>query len=157
MNESRFKASTPSLAVAEYQHGQSLVELAIAVPILMLLLLAAADMGRVFYFWIAVNSAARAGAQYGSQSVITAADTAGMTAAARTDAANMAGLSVTASQCTCAGSSVVSACPASYCTDSPSATYVEVDTQAPFHTVTVYPGIPSSITVRGKAIMQVQP
>src|SRR5690348_3757611 len=114
-------------------------------------------MGRVFYCWIAVNSAARAGAQYGSQSVITAADPAGMTAAARTDGANMSGLSVTASQCTCASSSVVNGCPSSYCTESPNATYVEVDTQAPFHTVATYPGIPSSITVRGKAIMQVQP
>jgi Flp pilus assembly protein TadG len=156
MNESQFNAYAPASAALEYQRGQSVVELAIAIPVLIVLLLGAADMGRVFYFGIAVNSAARAGAQYGSQSVITAADSAGMKAAAQTDASNMPGLSVTASQCTCASSSTVNVCPSSYCTNSPNATYVEVDTQAPFHTVVTYPGIPSSITLNGKAIMQVQ-
>jgi Flp pilus assembly protein TadG len=155
--KSQIRDHTPALAAPEYQRGQSAVELAMVTPVLIVLLLGAADMGRAFYFGIAANSAARAGAQYGSQSVITAADSAGMRAAAQTDAANISGLSVTASQCTCASSSTVSACPSSYCTDSPSATYVEVDTQVPFHTVVTYPGIPSSITLSGKAIMQVQP
>jgi len=148
----KFNAYAPS----EYQCGQSMVELALVIPVLIILTLAAADMGRVFYFWIAVTSAARAGAQYGSQRVITAADSNGMIAAATTDAANVSGLSATSSQCTCASSSTVNACPSSYCTNSPNATYVEVDTQAPFHTLMPYPGIPSSITVSGKAIMQVQ-
>ena len=156
MNESQIDVYALALAAPEFQRGQSAVELAIVIPVLTVLLLAAADMGRAFYFGVAVNSAARAGAQYGSQSVITAADSAGMKAAAQTDAANVSGLSVTASQCTCASSSTVNACPSSYCTNSPSATYVEVDTHAPFHTVVTYPGIPSSITLNGKAIMQVQ-
>jgi Flp pilus assembly protein TadG len=154
MNDSPMNAC--EVCIAHECRGQSVVELAVLTPVLMLLLLIAADVGRVFYCGIAVNSAARAGAQYGSQSVITAADSAGMKAAAQADASNVSGLSVTASQCTCASSSTVSACPSSYCTNSPSATYVEVDTQAPFHTVVTYPGIPSSITVTSKAIMQVQ-
>jgi len=41
------------------------------------------------------------------------------------------------------------------CTNSPQATYVEVDTQATFNTIVSYPGIPSSLTVKGTAIMQV--
>ena len=45
--------------------------------------------------------AARAGAQYGSQSVATAANSSGMTLAATTDGANISGLTATASQCTC--------------------------------------------------------
>jgi Flp pilus assembly protein TadG len=145
-----------SVRVAHACRGQSMVELALVTPVLVFLVLAAADMGRVFYFWIVVSSAARAGAQYGSQSVITAADSAGMQAAAQADASNVSGLSATASQCTCASSTTVSACPSSYCTNSPNADYVEVNTQAPFHTVVSYPGIPSSITVSGSAIMQVQ-
>jgi Flp pilus assembly protein TadG len=157
MNEALINNCPRVSSALQYQRGQSTVELAIAVPVLVVLLLAAADMARVFYLAIAVSNAARAGAQYGSQSVITAADSAGMEGAAKTDAGNVSGLSVTASQCTCASSPTVSACPASYCTNSPNSTYVEVNTQAPFHTVVTYPGIPSSITLNGQAIMQVQP
>jgi Flp pilus assembly protein TadG len=135
--------------------GQSMAELALALPVLILLFLAAIDFGRAFYVWIAVNNAARAGAQYGSQTVITAADSAGMTLAATTDGANIPGISATASQCTCVPGTLVPPCPTSYCTNAPQGTFVEVDTQAPFSTVSRYPGIPSSITVTGKAIMQV--
>jgi Flp pilus assembly protein TadG len=44
------------------QRGQALVELALVTPILLLLLLAAVDLGRVFYAQIAVTNAAREGA-----------------------------------------------------------------------------------------------
>jgi Flp pilus assembly protein TadG len=137
--------------------GQSAVELAFALPVFILLLLATADFGRLFYVWIAVNNAARAGAQYGSQSVITAANSAGMILAATTDGSNIASLSATASQCTCISGTSVAVCSGSSynCANDPQATFVEVDTQAPFHTVVSYPGIPSSITVPGKAILQV--
>ena len=57
--------------------GQSAVELALALSVLLLLLLAGADFARVFYMTVAVNNAARAGAQYGSQTVITAANSNG--------------------------------------------------------------------------------
>jgi Flp pilus assembly protein TadG len=144
-------------AIGRWARGQSLVELAISLPVLVLLFLAAVDFGRVFYMWIAVNNAARAGAQYGSQNVVNAANSAGMSLAATTDGSNIAGLSATASQCTCAAGTSVPVCSGSSynCTNAPMAIYVEVDTQAPFNTVITYPGIPSSITVTGKAIMQV--
>ena len=129
-------------------------------PVLILLLLAAIDFGRLFYVWIAVNNAARAGAQYGSQSVTDAADSTGMLLAVTTDGSNISNLCATATpctatQCTCVSGTTVTACPSSYCTNAPTATFVEVDTQALFQTVANYPGIPSSITVKGKAIMQV--
>jgi Flp pilus assembly protein TadG len=44
--------------------GQSLVEVALALPILLLVLLGLADLGRAFYYTTAVASAARAGAAY---------------------------------------------------------------------------------------------
>jgi Flp pilus assembly protein TadG len=135
--------------------GQSAVELAITVPILVLLLVGA-DFGRVFYMSTGVNNAARAGAQYGSQTVITAADSSGMITAAKADGSNFANLTATASQCTCATSNTVAACPSSYCTNSPQATFVEVDTRSVFQTLVNYPGIPTSTTLLGKAIMQVQ-
>ena len=137
--------------------GQSAVELAIAVPVLALILLGAADFGRVFFFGIAVNNAARAGAQYGPQTLITAADITGMQAAATTDGSNIPSLTATASLCTCEtprGS--VAACAESYCDANATATFVEVDTSAPFSTLVNYPGIPHSMTLTGKAVMQVQ-
>ena len=73
-----------------------------------------------------------------------------------TDGTNIPSLSATASQCTCEASTSVAACAASYCTSNPNATFVEVDTSAPFHTLVNYPGIPSSMTLSGKAIMAVQ-
>jgi Flp pilus assembly protein TadG len=137
--------------------GQSALELAIILPVLLLLLLAAADFGRALYVSAAVQNAARAGAQYGSQSVITAADSAGMVAAAKKDASEITNLTATASQCTCASSSNVAACPQSYCTNNPEANYVEVDTHASFQLIGTYLGIPSPVQLSGKAVMQVQP
>jgi Flp pilus assembly protein TadG len=137
--------------------GQSALELGIAVPVLALILLGAADFGRVFFVGIAVNNAARAGAQYGSQSLIAAANAAGMQTAATTDGSNIPSLTATASQCTCEtprGS--VAACPDSYCDANATATFVEVDTSAPFSTLVNYPGIPHTMTLTGKAVMQVQ-
>jgi Flp pilus assembly protein TadG len=157
MNSSRSQERRPLAArCRRWAKGQSAVELALATPILVLLLLAGADFARVFYMTIAVNNAARAGAQYGSQTVITAANSSGMVAAAKTDGSNLSNLSATASQCTCESSTTVAACSASYCTNNPNATFVEVDTSAPFHTLVSYPGIPSSMTLSGKAIMAVQ-
>src|SRR5579872_1573710 len=135
--------------------GQSIAELALVLPILMFILLVGADFGRFCYVQIAVNGAARAGAQYASQSVISAADTNGIIRAAKLDGANISSLSATGSQCTCAPGSFVPACPTSYCTVDTQATFVEVDTQAPFQTLVHYPGIPSSLQLAGKAMMQV--
>ena len=70
---------------ARASSGQSIVEFAVAVGVLTLLLVVVADFARVFYESVGLQNAARAGAQYGSQSVITAADVNGMEAAATLD------------------------------------------------------------------------
>lgn len=48
--------------------GQSIVEFALVVPIMMMLLAGAIDLGRVFYAYIAVENAAKEGAFFGSRS-----------------------------------------------------------------------------------------
>jgi Flp pilus assembly protein TadG len=139
--------------------GQSAVEFAIAVPILALLLVAGSDFARVFFYSIAINNAARAGAQYGSQSVITAVDEDGMETAATNDGSNIPGITATAKQCTCV-TSTVTKCGGSYnCADYPKASFVEVDTTATFTTLVNYAafGLTNSFTLNGKAVMQVQP
>jgi Flp pilus assembly protein TadG len=137
--------------------GQSYVELAFVLPVLAIVLVVAADFGRLFYTYVEVINAARAGAQYGSNSVITAADATGMSAAAKRDGVNVANLTVTASQCTCGtATSSIPACAANFCTNDPEGNYVVVNTQVPFTTIVKYPGVPSSITLKGQAVMQVQ-
>src|SRR5262245_15953730 len=47
--------------------GQALVELALVTPLLLLLFAAAADLGRAFYAYVAVENAAKEGALFGSR------------------------------------------------------------------------------------------
>ncbi len=138
-----------------FARGQSMIEMAAVLPVLAVLLLAATDFARLYYTNIEVENAARAGAQYGSQSLITAADASGMKAAAQNDAFNLTGMSASAKQCTCMTSTTVAACPTAYCTSNPNATFVEVDTSKVFNTIIMYPAIPHSVTLNGKAIMRV--
>jgi PKD repeat protein len=51
-----------------HDRGQSLVELALVLPVLLVLLAAALDLGRVFYATISLNNAAREGAMAAAQS-----------------------------------------------------------------------------------------
>jgi len=48
------------------ERGQSLVELALCLPLLVLILLGVLDFGRVFNAYIVITNAARNGAYYGS-------------------------------------------------------------------------------------------
>lgn len=48
------------------EKGQGLVELAIILPLLLIILLGIIDFGRVFYAYVAITNASREGARYGS-------------------------------------------------------------------------------------------
>jgi Flp pilus assembly protein TadG len=158
MNSRRSDKKTPEARRRYWAaRGQSYVELAFALPVLAIILVVAADFGRLFYTYVEVINAARAAAQYGSNSVVTAADSTGMIAAAKQDGVNLANLTVTASQCTCGTATAsVPACSSNYCTNDPQGNYVVVNAQAPFSTITKYPGVPSSVTLKSQAVMQVQ-
>jgi Flp pilus assembly protein TadG len=135
------------------RRGQGALELAFAVPLLSLLAVVAADAGRAFFVGIEVTNAARAGVEYGVQNATTAGDLTGMKTAAKNDGKGIASLTATAkTYCQC-GSGTATTCPLpSTCTDPRG--YVEVDTSAPFKTLLNYPGIPTSLTLSGKAIMR---
>jgi Flp pilus assembly protein TadG len=164
MNRAPFQTQKPKEQRCSFsEKGQSAVEFAFIVPVLVLMLVIISDLGRIFFISIAVNDAARAGAQYGSQTNTTAADSAGMVSEASADSANIPNLNTpTASQCTC-GTPNPPTAPAcstlsqTYCADASSnAVFVIVNTSATFNTILNYPGVPSPITLQAQAIMQVQ-
>jgi hypothetical protein len=72
--------------------GQALVELALIVPLLVLMLAIAADFGRVFTAYITVSSAAREGASFGMMSTANATNHNGIRSAALADAPTIWGV-----------------------------------------------------------------
>ncbi len=58
----------PKIRDRERSRGQSVVEFALVLPILLLLLAATVDFGRLFYAYVAVENAAKEGALYGARS-----------------------------------------------------------------------------------------
>jgi Flp pilus assembly protein TadG len=154
------------------EKGQSVVEFAVVVPLLAFMLFVIADFGRIFFVSVAVNNAARAGAQIGSQGVNYASNTLFMQVAACNDyglSTTAAGfptstcktkLNPTASECTCVSPpGPITACStisSTYCKDSSVVTYVTVNTSATFKTILNYPGLSGPFNLTGQAIMQVQ-
>ena len=159
------------------ESGSAFVELALVLPLLLLLLIGAVELGRVAYASIEVSNAARAAVAYGSQNPGTAGDNAGMTAAASADAADLtnmgATLNTTANDaCVCntgTGTPSVSCsnmvqqccppgetahCTAGYYTGT-GVVYVQATTTATLSTIFNYPGLPNSFTLNGFAQMRV--
>jgi Flp pilus assembly protein TadG len=137
-------------------NGQAALELALLTPILALLLIIVGDSARVYYTAIELTGAAQAGAVYGGQSPIMAGDLAGIEQAARADAADLRTMTIAASTyCECPGDDAQFACSGmTACLDRRA--YVEVDTAATFHTLINYPGISSSLALKGKAVRRVE-
>jgi Flp pilus assembly protein TadG len=54
-------------AFAPHSRGQSMVEFALVLPLMLFLMAIAADFGRLFYAYVAVQNAAKEGALYGSR------------------------------------------------------------------------------------------
>src|ERR1700687_1244019 len=83
------------------QGGNTMVEVALALPALVYMLLGIASFAGIFNTSIELNNAARAGAQSPPKSQKPAADTSGISVAAKQDAPNIPSITVTSSRCTC--------------------------------------------------------
>ena len=148
--------------------GQAFVELALVLPIFLLLLVGAVEVGRLAYAAIEVSNAARAGVSYAAQSHTTAAldatNSAFIMQAATQDAPNITILSaVPSNSCSCessAGVFTTSSCTSINTNNcaSPSriVLYVQVQTSAKVDTLFHFPGIPKTVTLGGYANMRVQ-
>jgi Flp pilus assembly protein TadG len=159
--------------------GSAFVELALIVPTLVLMVIGAAELGRIGYAAVEVSNAARAGVAYGAQSATVDQDFPNMQLAARDDAPNLNTLVATAtgfcvcetvtsstgavarksiSVCSGTGSTISSQCGTSTTAGVTNyvVNYVQVSTTATVTTMFHYPGIPASFTLHGLAKMRVE-
>ena len=126
--------------------GGSFVELALILPMFLLILVPTVDIGRAIYMSIEVASAAQAGAAYGIQNPT---DASGMQSASTAGVSNLSGISAKATYgCECSDGTSASAS----CTSTPTCTYnsvnyVDVVATAPYSTTFGYPGLPSSMNI----------
>lgn len=153
-----------------------MIELALVFSLLVVLLVGMAEYGRIWYYSIAVASAAEAGAKYGAQShelsgTPTSSDPTGNIAnAARQDGTDVPGLNVqvVAPYCTCFymdGSTVANpTCavpPAMPCVPRAagdaihSIEYVQVNTSASVTPMFHVPGLPRTFNLSGQAVHRV--
>lgn len=131
------------------QRGAALAELAVALPILTLVMLGVVDFGRVWVQSSAVENAAYAGAAYGAQTISHADDTAGIYATVMADLNDSAVHEetytvVSEKHCECDGAAIDCA---DLCTTDTKRTYVRVRVGSEFRTLFDYPGIPSVLDV----------
>lgn len=160
--------------------GSATVELALTVPLLLLLLIGSAELGRIAYASIEVADAARAATAYAAQDPFDAGQTTLIEDAAQNEAYDLTltwpsgsvatycvcqttnsstGQATTTSQISCASSTAQSS---TYCETSTTndvtntvVQYVVAEPQATVATMFRYPGIPSSFTLNGFSEMRV--
>ena len=136
--------------------GQTVLELALMLPLMLLLLVGLIEIGRFAYFDILVSNAARAGAQYGAQSLIQAADKTGIETAAQSDGRNT--MTITPAQMCGCTAATLAICPpggggGGGC--GRPLVYVQVTATETYSSLFNYPGIPTSMTLTSTSTMRV--
>lgn len=140
---------------AKRECGQALIETAVTLPLLLLLLGGAIEIGRAAYASIEVSNAALAGVEYGTQNSQTAADTSGIQTAASNDAQNITlGTTTVSHSCICSNGSA-STCQPTDCSGANIETILTVQTQASFDPGFHLPGLPTSVSLNGQASQKV--
>jgi Flp pilus assembly protein TadG len=151
------------------QCGAVLVELGFLLPIFTLLLLAVFDIGMGYYYALEVSNAAKAGAQYGYQSSATMMDTTGIKNTAKNDGYDVtnssggkgsatwnSGYPTSTWGCMCSdGTQKTPSCGTTLTcsTNSRQVNYVDVQTRASYQTLVPWPGIPSTVTLKGETLL----
>jgi Flp pilus assembly protein TadG len=144
-----------AIGSARRDEAQSLVELALVLPLFLLILLGSAEFARFAWASVLTSNAARAGASFGAQKPTNALNTAGIQAAAASDSVNLTGLTTTRTiSCVCSNGAAILNCQTalSYCAAPATITdYVTVNTTS---TVTAFG---HSFTTTGKSTMVIAP
>ena len=140
------------------EKGQAMIEFALLLPVLLIILLGIIEFGRAAFYAIEVADAARAGAQYGSQSLADAANETNIMAAAQNNAQDMGGALMVnniSTACVCPGGGVVGSCTAALAGCYP-LVYLTVTTSYVFTPLFNYPGLPTTYNLTGSSTLPVQ-
>lgn len=134
--------------------GASLVELALSMPMFLVILAGAVDFGHAYCVSIEVAGAAQAGALYG---VRFPTDVSGMQEAAQNGAPDLTSFnSVAAYGCECPdGTSAVPNCTAPPSCSANYVNYVQVTTSAIYSPIITLPGLPAANSLQGFSRMRV--
>lgn len=139
-------------------HGFVVIEFAVTLGLLLLILLAAGDFGRIFYAQIALENAVRSGASFGARVGGAYLNDSGILAAASADDGGLSGVSITipARTCTCTDGSPVACDGNCGGTDPTPKIFLTVQANYLFEAITDFPGLPTSVPLRAKAVMRAQ-
>ena len=147
------------LKLLRSQSGAAMVEFAIALPFLVFMVIGVVEVGRYMYFGILAAHAAEAAAEYGSQTLATAADITGMKNAASADSAGLSTfLASPAPLCLQTSGNQSGSTPVACPTGTPPAgtiEYIQVNVTGTFHSLLNYPGMPNSLPVSASTTMRV--
>lgn len=129
---------------AASEAGQSIVEIALSIPVLLVLLIGTLEGARALLATVVLTSAVAAGAQYGALSSANASDSTGIAAAVRTEAGS---IGATPSNPVVTGSTG---------TDGYGEKYVAVTATFTWSSLFAYPGLPRSLAITRSATLQVR-
>lgn len=149
---------SPLKSLYRRQSGQALVEIAVTMPILLILLVGGAELARLAYASIEITNAAKAAVQYGDQnSAYASTDNNGMLIAAQQDARQLSGLALTSSrqyQCSNAPGTLITVTNTS-CTGFQIEQILTVTATATFDPLIHLPGLPNTYTLASTATQMV--
>ena len=141
---------------ARQEEAQSLVELALLMPLFLAILLGSAEFARFAWAAVLTSSAARAGASFGSQNPANAGNTAQIQAVAASDSVNLTGLTTTSSvSCTCSNGATIGNCFTTATTDC--AAPAIITDSVTVNTTSTVAVFGKSFTATGQATMVVAP
>lgn len=133
--------------------GQSLVETALVIPILVIVLAGGAELAFVMHAAITVSNAAKAGAQYAAQNGFTAQDSTGIINAANAEAGNLTVTTTSSYACVCSDGTS-STCLGTDCSNSHIEETVTVNSSTTMTPIVQLPGIPKQWTIQRTAIQR---
>ena len=139
------------------RRGGAMIELAVALPFLILVSIGVMDFGRVYFTSVAVSNAARAGAEWGATTGFYQ-DAASQESFAKLDGAEAGAITVVASyMCRCGATAVACSstldCGGGY---GPPAVYVTAMASKTVTMLLSYPGIAPTVSISRSATFRAQ-
>jgi len=136
-----------------WTEGQSLVETALVIPMLVIVLVGVTELAFVMHAAITVSNAAKAGAQYGAQNGFTAQDQTGIINAANAEAGNLTVTTTSSQSCVCSDGTS-STCLGTDCSNSHIEETITVNSSTTMKPLFQLPFLPKQWTIQRTAIQR---